>query len=111
MPQPVKKLLGGRHVALLIVVCVPILFATGILSIRWENGRPQISINRQKAAEVKQEAAERIQDATGRAPTVSIPPQVGGQATEPMRKRLEGLKENLDQKLEQGWNVVPGKGR
>lgn len=111
MPQPVKKILGGRLIALLIVVCVPILFATGILSVRWENGRPKFSVNRQRAAEVKQEAVERIEKVKGRAPKVSIPSQLGGQSTEPMRERAEDLKQKLDEKLEQGWSLSPKSGR
>ena len=60
MPAPVKKLLGGRIVALLIVVGGALLFATGTLQVKWENGRPSISLNKQRAAEIKQEAVTKV---------------------------------------------------
>ena len=54
MPAPLRKVLGGRLVALLIVVAVPLLLATGVVSVKWENGRPKISVNQQRAAQVKE---------------------------------------------------------
>ncbi len=108
MPQPVKKVLGGRIIALLIVLCVPVLYATGIVSVKWENGRPRISINQQRTAEVKQEAVEQIQEmkdghGVGHAPTVSIPPFMNRQSSESMGDRIEGWKDGLDGKRERGW--------
>jgi hypothetical protein len=61
MPQPVKKMLGARWIAALIVIAVPVLFVTGVLTLDWEGGRPKVSINRQKAAEVKQELSQDVQ--------------------------------------------------
>ena len=61
LPSPAKKFLGGRMMALLIVVLVPVLLATGIVSVSWENGRPRVSFNRERAAEAKQAVAEEVQ--------------------------------------------------
>lgn len=107
MPQPVKKLLGKRHVALLIVLCVPVLLATGLVSVRWENGRPRIEINPQRAAQVKQETVEQVQalkdrHSDVRAPTMSIPPLLDQQSAESMGDRIEGLKDGLEKKLKRG---------
>ena len=112
MPQPVKKLLGKRVVALLIVLCVPVLYATGLVSVKWENGRPRIEINPQRAAEVKQETVEQLQalkdhHSDGRTPTLSIPPRLDRQSSESMGEQLEGLKDKLDKKLERGWRLKP----
>ncbi len=108
MPQPLKKVLGGRIIALLIVLCLPVLYATGIVSVKWENGRPRISINQQHATEVKQDAVEKIQEmkhdhGDGRAPTVNIPPLMNRQSSKSMGGRIEGLRDGLDKTLEQGW--------
>jgi hypothetical protein len=62
MPSPVRKFLGGRLVALLIIAVVPILFATGIVSVRMENGRPKLTFNQHRAAEVRENAVDRAQD-------------------------------------------------
>lgn len=62
LPSPIRKFLGGRLVALLIVVAFPVLYATGVISIDWENGRPRLSINQERAEQVKDQAAERLDD-------------------------------------------------
>ena len=113
MPQPIKKILGGRFVALLIVVCVSALFALGIVSVKWENGRPQISFSQQRAAEVKQEAVHKIQELKDRrTPTVNIPPLLGRESTETVGKRVEELKGDVDKNLEGGWQQFrSGQGR
>ena len=61
MPAPAKKVLASRIGALLIIVAIPVLIGSGIVSVKWENGRPKVSINRERAAAVKQEAAQRIE--------------------------------------------------
>jgi hypothetical protein len=85
MPKPIRKVLGRRIVALLIVLLAPVLYASGIISIKWENGRPHFAVNRQRAAQVKQEATEKIQTlrddhGTFRAPAANIPPLVNRQS-------------------------------
>jgi len=60
MPQPARKFLGNRLVAKLIIVAVPVLFATGILSLQWVNGRPSVQFDRDRAKQVEKRAVERI---------------------------------------------------
>lgn len=62
MPTPVRKFLGNRLIALLIVLLLPVLYATGVVSIEWRDGRPRLSFDRQRAAEVKMETAEKIHE-------------------------------------------------
>jgi hypothetical protein len=62
MPKPAKKFLGSRIVALLIVVLTPVLIGTGMISVQWENGRPRISINRERTTEIREEAKEQIEE-------------------------------------------------
>ena len=98
-------MLGGRLVALLIVLCVPVLYATGIVTVKWENGRPRMSINQQRATQVKEQAVDRMEEMKGdRTPTVSIPPLMNRKSKESVSERIEGLKDDLSRKAEQGWN-------
>ncbi len=60
MPAPVQKVLRGRLMSKLVILVIPVLFACGLLNLNWENGFPSFSVNREKVAEVKQEAAVRI---------------------------------------------------
>ena len=62
MPKPAKKFLGSRIVASLIVVLIPVLIGTGMITVQWENGRPRLSINRERTAEVREEATEQIEE-------------------------------------------------
>mgnify|MGYP001180286337 CR=1 FL=1 len=65
LPSPIRDFLGGRLVALLIVVGFPVLYFSGVLSINWENGRPRLSINQQRAAEVTDQAVEHFESLHG----------------------------------------------
>ena len=108
MPAPVKKFLGGRIVALLIVVGAALLLATGTLQVKWENGRPSISINKQRAAEIKQQAVTKVKQledlrADRQTPRVSIPPLGGRESAESVGQRIDGLKDKVDKNLEEGW--------
>ncbi len=62
MPAPVQKVLRGRFASKLVLLVIPLLCACGLLTLNWENGFPSFTVNREKVAEVKQEAAERIQE-------------------------------------------------
>ena len=62
MPAPVRKVLSNRIMAALVVVTVPVLFATGLLVVDWGNGIPTLSIDRHRASEAKAEATEKIKE-------------------------------------------------
>lgn len=62
MPSPVRKLLSGKLIAALIVLIVPLLFATGVLSVEWQNGRPKFSLNRERASELRETTAEKVDE-------------------------------------------------
>jgi hypothetical protein len=60
MPQPARKVLGNRLVAKILIIAVPVLFATGILSLQWVNGRPSVQFNRDRAQQIEKRASEKI---------------------------------------------------
>ena len=66
MPKPVRKFLSGRIIASLIVLAIPVLFATGLVSVTWKNGFPKLSINQQKAGAIKEQASQKIQELRGK---------------------------------------------
>lgn len=61
MPQPVRSVLANRSVATLITIALPILLVTGIITIQWDKGLPTISVDQQRAKEIKAQAAESLQ--------------------------------------------------
>lgn len=133
MPGPAKKILASRIGALLIVIVVPILFATGIVSVKWENGRPKVSFNRERAAEVKQEAAQKIdtlkKEHDGDRPALAdYVPHFGEQeenrsefaadlqrnvdgSEHRVAERYDEVKDNLVRDDNRGWNIGPPEGQ
>ena len=53
LPQPVRKFAGNRWIAFLIVGTVGVLLVTGVAQVRWENGRPTFSVDKERASEVQ----------------------------------------------------------
>ena len=68
LPTPVKSVAKSRWGSRLLLVLVPILIASGVVTISWTGGLPSITVNKDRAVVVGQEvqqeaikAAERVQ--------------------------------------------------
>ncbi len=106
LPKPAKKILGSRMVALLIVVSIPVLLSTGMVTVQWENGRPRLSINRQRTAEVREEATEQLEEFReshgGQGALANWQP--GDQLEQRVSEPLSEAKEKLVGDGKQAWN-------
>ena len=60
-PAPVRRIATSRMGSLAIVFGLPLLLLTGIMSVRWENGQPRFSFNRQRAEEVGRSAVDKVE--------------------------------------------------
>lgn len=60
MPAPVRSVATSRTGAWLLMLLVPVLVATGVLSISWAGGLPQFSFNRQRAEQVGQQVRQEM---------------------------------------------------
>lgn len=98
LPSPVRKFAGTKLMAGLIVLVVPILFLTGVVSVEWTDGRPHISFNRERAAEVREETAEKIEHfregETGHARSGLFSPHKEG-IGEKVEERFSNLKDRM----------------
>ncbi|MFM8634036.1 MAG: hypothetical protein ACKOEX_04370 [Planctomycetia bacterium] len=60
MPTPVQQVATSRWGSKLLLILVPILLATGVITISFTGGIPSVTVNKERAAavgrEVKQEA-------------------------------------------------------
>ena len=72
LPTPVQKVAKSRWGARILIFVVPLLIASGVITISWTGGLPSISVNQDRARvvgeEVKYEAikaAERVQQYSG----------------------------------------------
>jgi hypothetical protein len=68
LPAPVQKVAKSRWGSRLLLVLVPALIATGVITVSWTGGLPSISVNQDRARVVGEEfkgeaikAAERVQ--------------------------------------------------
>ena len=61
LPAPVAKVAGTRWGSRLLILLLPFLLATGVLTISWNNGIPTVSFDRAKALLVGQKVGERVQ--------------------------------------------------
>lgn len=61
MPPPVRSILGSRLGSRLMMIALPILVITGVVSIQWNSGVPQVSIDRQRAKEIEAQAVDSLQ--------------------------------------------------
>ncbi len=55
MPAPVQKVAASKWGSKILLLLVPILIASGIITISFNGGMPTVNVNRQRAAEVGQE--------------------------------------------------------
>jgi len=62
LPAPVAKVAGSRWGSRLLILLLPFLFATGVLTISWNNGIPTVNFDRAKALLVGQQVGERVQE-------------------------------------------------
>jgi hypothetical protein len=59
-PEPVRRAMSTRWGSRLTLLAAVVLFATGVVTVQWSNYVPHLSVNRQRAEEVKEAVVERI---------------------------------------------------
>ena len=62
LPAPVQRIADTRIGSLLMLVGVPIMILFGLLNITWVDGFPSFSLNRNKASELRNVAAQKINE-------------------------------------------------
>jgi ABC-type Na+ efflux pump permease subunit len=58
MPAPVRQVVTSRWIATLIVIVVPILVVSGILSISWNGYQPSFNIDQKRAVQVERDVEQ-----------------------------------------------------
>jgi hypothetical protein len=72
LPAPVQKVASSKWGSKLLLVLVPLLVASGVITISFSNGKPSIQVDQQRARVVSEElredavrAAERVRELDG----------------------------------------------
>lgn len=55
MPQPVQMLATSKFGSLLLIAAGIALVATGAITISWQGGKPSVTVNQERANELKRE--------------------------------------------------------
>ena len=79
LPWPLRWILGTRFISKMVFILVPLLIAAGVLTVRWSDGWPTFSINRERAADVGKAAtdlAKQVQDRIPEGVTETIREQI-----------------------------------
>lgn len=61
MPGPVAQVVRTKWGSRLFLLLLPILFATGVLTITWNNGIPTVNFDRAKALILGQQVGQRVE--------------------------------------------------
>ena len=61
MPAPVAEVMRTRWGSRLFILLLPILFATGVLTISWNNGIPTVNFDRAKALILGQQVGQKVE--------------------------------------------------
>lgn len=61
MPAPVAKVVGTRWGSRLFILMLPFLFATGVLTISWNNGIPTVNFDRARAWIVGKQVGQQVE--------------------------------------------------
>lgn len=66
MPPSVQFAFENRARGMTTIVLVAALIGTGIISVQWQNGRPQVEFNADRAQQVKNRVVQQVRDARER---------------------------------------------
>lgn len=61
LPPPVQFALGSPFRFFLAVLILGLLISYGVVTVTWQEGRPQLQVDQQRAAELKQDTAEWVE--------------------------------------------------
>lgn len=119
LPPPARAVLTKPLVAGFLVLVAPALWALGIIQVQWQDGMPKLSINRQRAEQVREESVEEISEfheghGGGQHGLLENVPLVGGKSTaqspfgetKPLQELQAGI-ENGVEKFEQQVEQAP----
>jgi len=76
LPRPVQFALGSRFRFYLAMICIGFAMFFGVIHFGWDNGRPKVTVDRQKLQNLKQEALEKVQSFQQNNPNSNLAPLV-----------------------------------
>ncbi len=62
LPEPVRRAMSTRWGSRLTLLAAVALFATGVVTVQWSNNMPHLSVNRERAKEMKEAVVERVEN-------------------------------------------------
>jgi hypothetical protein len=60
LPAPMQRVADTRLGSLMMLIFIPAMIISGVLTVDWKNGTPSLNLNRNKAQELKQKATNEL---------------------------------------------------
>ena len=60
LPAPMQRVADTRLGSLMMLIFIPAMIISGVLTVDWKNGTPSLNLNRNKAEELKQKATNNL---------------------------------------------------
>lgn len=60
LPAPMQRVADTRLGSLMMLIFIPAMIISGVLTVDWKNGTPSLNLNRNKAQELKQKATKEL---------------------------------------------------
>ncbi len=60
LPAPMQRVADTRLGSLMMLIFIPAMIISGVLTVDWKNGTPSLNLNRNKAQELKQKATDEL---------------------------------------------------
>jgi hypothetical protein len=107
LPEPAKRMVASRFGAPIALLLAVVLFGSGVVSLQWTNGRPDLEVDRERAREVRKDLRERAESVG----VVRDGPFHGPKVLEPIDRiaeRVEHVRDDIQRpSLE---HLIPGLG-
>jgi hypothetical protein len=101
LPKPVQFALGSRFRFYLALICIAFAMFFGIIHFGWVDGRPRVTVDRQKIQELKQEALQTVNQYQQQNPNSPIAPLVSNY----INQNVPGA--NYGQSYNSGYSTPP----
>jgi len=62
LPAPIQRAASTRIGSRILLILVPILIATGLVTVTWDGWWPRFSLDRKRAVEINQEAVDTLEE-------------------------------------------------
>lgn len=107
LPQPVQFALGSRFRFYFALICIAVAMFFGVIHFGWSNGRPSVTVDRQKIQELKQDAIQTVHQFQQSNPNSNLAPLVSNYLNSNLPATNSPQQYNNGYQTPTGYNTPP----